>query len=273
MKEEFQQKIDNYLMRRMSDEERMAFENEVDGNEELREQLSFTEEVLQVLKSRNNKLARMREWEKKAKHKEKNRSGRKIYLWISGIAAVLIVGIFTIYTYFSPDTKNPLADVYHPEYRIIDMLLAHNDFRYALERIEIEEEILLKQDWGETVDVDTVACDSACADDYDFYKPASESEKRTEAVHHEYKEPELDKHDDKITDNAIQTQASDELSTLESIVDPEKKEKLEHLYLLKAKALIGLKRVEEALSLLDKLRSFNNKYKSQADSLYKSLNK
>ena len=71
MKIGIQDRIDNYLMHRMSDEERLAFESEVKKNIELQEQLSFTEIVRQALNSRNDKLAKMREWEKLNKNHNK----------------------------------------------------------------------------------------------------------------------------------------------------------------------------------------------------------
>lgn len=64
MKIKYQDRIDAYLMHRMPDEECLAFEKEIDSNKELLEQLSFTQNVQQALKSRNDKLAKLKEWEK-----------------------------------------------------------------------------------------------------------------------------------------------------------------------------------------------------------------
>lgn len=286
MKEELQNKIDRYLMNQMTDEERMAFEKETEGNDELQEQLLFTEEIQQVLKSRNDKLLKMREWEQEETHNDDHHSEKQIYLWISGIAAVLIVGIFTINTYLIPDDNSSIsdnmstiADKSSGEYQIIDKLLAKSDYTKALEEIEKEEYKILMQDRDEliiitepdgTIIIDSVAADTAVAfDDIDF-EIVPESTEPTETELDKRNESELNNREDKTAD-ANDNQNSDTVYILDFVKDPQNKEKVEHLYLMKAKAFIGLNRIGEALSLLDKLRSSDNKYKTQADSIYKSL--
>lgn len=63
MKQEYQDRIDDYLLHRMSDKNKRAFENEVSLNEELREQFEFTKSIYSAINSRNEKLAAMMEWE------------------------------------------------------------------------------------------------------------------------------------------------------------------------------------------------------------------
>lgn len=278
MKEELQYKIDRYLMNQMTVEERMAFEKEVDGNEELQEQLSFTEEIQQVLKSRNNKLIKIREWENESIRK--GSMERQMYLWISGIAAVLIVGIFTVYTYLTPNNSaiSNFADNHPVEYHIVEKLLVKNDYTKALEEIEKEEYKLLMQDRDGliiftepdgTFLIDSVTADSTSVYDDIAFKTELESVDRIETELDNKNEPELNKSENKTNDN----QTSDTVYILDFVKDPQNREKMEYLYLMKAKALVGLNRIGEALSLLDKLRSSDNKYKTQADSLYNSLNK
>ena len=55
MKKTYQDKIDNYLLCRMTKDERHTFEKEVENNIELREQLKFTEMVQRALKSKIEK--------------------------------------------------------------------------------------------------------------------------------------------------------------------------------------------------------------------------
>ena len=52
MKIEFQDRIDDYLLDRMSDEQRNSFESDAAKDAELKEQLQFTETVQQATKSR-----------------------------------------------------------------------------------------------------------------------------------------------------------------------------------------------------------------------------
>ena len=102
MKIEYQDRIDDYLLNRMSDEEREKFEAEIAANEELREQLAFVESVNQVSKSRSEKLTAIEEWRNdymwgNYKKKRELRIRRMLY-WSSGVAAVVIVGFFLFRT-------------------------------------------------------------------------------------------------------------------------------------------------------------------------------
>ncbi len=63
MKKEFQDKIDDYLLSRLSAADWQAFEKEAAHcDSEIQEQLSFTKDVQRITKSRNEKLARLKEW-------------------------------------------------------------------------------------------------------------------------------------------------------------------------------------------------------------------
>lgn len=55
MKKTYQDKIDDYLFDRMTEEERRALEEEIENNMELREQLKFTEMVQRALKNKDGK--------------------------------------------------------------------------------------------------------------------------------------------------------------------------------------------------------------------------
>lgn len=58
----YQDKIDDYLLGRMSEKERQCFEKEILDNESIRNQLAFTQQVLYALENRNRKLAAMKAW-------------------------------------------------------------------------------------------------------------------------------------------------------------------------------------------------------------------
>lgn len=92
MKIDFQEKIDDYVLGKMSAEDRDKFEKEVSQDIEKQEQLKLTQNVSTAIKSRNKKLAMMQEWEQKG-----TGSNRKIMAWASsaiGIAAVFLIGFF-----------------------------------------------------------------------------------------------------------------------------------------------------------------------------------
>ena len=89
----FQDRIDEYLLHgdTMSEEDKAQFLKEIEEDEEKRELYEFTKNVKQAMISRGEKLKAMTEFQKEMK-----RSNRKTWLWISSIAAILVVGFFAI---------------------------------------------------------------------------------------------------------------------------------------------------------------------------------
>lgn len=89
----FQDRIDEYLLHgeTMSEEDKAQFLKEIEEDEEKRELYEFTKNVKQAMVSRGEKLKAMTEFQKEMK-----RSNRKSWLWISSIAAILVVGFFAI---------------------------------------------------------------------------------------------------------------------------------------------------------------------------------
>lgn len=118
----FQDRIDEYLLHNdtMSEEEKAQFLKEIEDDAEKREQYEFTKSVKEAVKSRGEKLKVMAKFQEEYEtHDEKriracscprpeyrevedtkiveHKSNlRKKLVWISGIAAVLVIGIFAI---------------------------------------------------------------------------------------------------------------------------------------------------------------------------------
>ena len=90
----FQDRIDEYLLHceTMSEEDKAQFLKEIEEDEEKREQYEFTKNVKMAMVSREEKLKAMTEFQKEMK----SHHHRKTWLWISSIAAVLVVGFFAI---------------------------------------------------------------------------------------------------------------------------------------------------------------------------------
>lgn len=63
MKIDYQEKIDNYVLGKMSAEDIVGFDKEVSENKEIQEQLELTRNVYTAIRSRNDKLAMMRRWQ------------------------------------------------------------------------------------------------------------------------------------------------------------------------------------------------------------------
>ena len=90
----FQDRIDEYLLHgeTMSEEDEAQFLKEIEEDEEKRELYEFTKNVKQAMVSRGEKLKAMTEFQKEMK----SHHHRKTWLWISSIAAILVVGFFAI---------------------------------------------------------------------------------------------------------------------------------------------------------------------------------
>ena len=94
MDNNFQDRIDEYLLHgdTMSEEDKAQFLKEIEEDEEKRELYEFTKNVKMAMVSREEKLKAMTEFQKEMK----SHHHRKTWLWISSIAAILIVGFFAI---------------------------------------------------------------------------------------------------------------------------------------------------------------------------------
>ena len=94
MDNNFQDRIDEYLLHgdNMSEEAKAQFLKEIEDDVEKREQYEFTKNVKMAMVSREEKLKAMTEFQKEMK----SHHHRKTWLWISSIAAVLVIGFFAI---------------------------------------------------------------------------------------------------------------------------------------------------------------------------------
>lgn len=270
MKIEYQDRIEKYLQNRMSDTDRLTFEQDLEKDVELREQYEFVSLVKTSLMLENIDKD-VNKWSKAYKEREEQERvavsyrpigtdyryyapgrpidlhvmlrslGRKILYWVTGIAAVLIVGVFVFKQYsilYSPSsTEIAKETTYYPNYSPlnkdgnisfkersqmdIESHIAEGDYSKTLAQIE-KDEAEIKQDLMRL--------------ERDIYSRGESYENTDE------------KHD-----------------SLEN--------KLSQLFYWKAKALIGLDRKDEAVILLDEIRHSESNYKKQADSLYKVLKK
>lgn len=118
MDEKFQDRIDEYLLGRMGDADKAAFLQEIEQDEEKKAQLEFTKNVKDAIDSREEKRKAMLMFQMQyeaernvvaavaavaSKHHKnrkllvasKHHKSRK-WLWISSIAAILVVGFFAV---------------------------------------------------------------------------------------------------------------------------------------------------------------------------------
>lgn len=101
MDKDFQDRIDEYLLRgnKMSEEDKAQFLKEIEEDAEKKAQYEFTKNVKEAFVSRGDKLKAMAEFQKEMKH-----GRRKVWLWISSIAVVLVIGFFAINPLFVENT-------------------------------------------------------------------------------------------------------------------------------------------------------------------------
>ena len=113
----FQDRIDEYLLHgdAMSEEDKAQFLKEIEEDAEKKEQYEFTKNVKQAMVSRGEKLKAMTEFQKEMK----SHHHRKTWLWISSIAAVLVIGFFAINPLFVENS--PTDNVRGDENDVFDM--------------------------------------------------------------------------------------------------------------------------------------------------------
>lgn len=113
----FQDRIDEYLLHgdTMSEEDKAQFLKEIEEDEEKRELYEFTKNVKMAMVSREEKLKAMTEFQKEMK----SHHHRKTWLWISSIAAVLVIGFFAINPLFVENS--PTDNVRGDENEVFDM--------------------------------------------------------------------------------------------------------------------------------------------------------
>ena len=262
----FQDRIDDYLLDRMSDEERKCFETDAAEDVELKEQLQLTETIQQATKSRNEKLAAMEEWKddymwedereaaasaaeyratgsgydcRPAPTKESKRiatsSIKKILYWTSGIAAVFIVGVFVFNIYRPSSTEMAMETASHPTEALSKN--GNVSFRGRRQSLDIESQLAMG----------------------DYSKALARLEKdeadiRAGLMQIDYElHSRGDSHEDAVAER-------DSLET-----------NLDRVLYLKSQALIGLNRKEDARVVLEEMRQSKSEYGIKADSLYHLL--
>ena len=119
----FQDRIDEYLLHgeTMSEEDKAQFLKEIEEDAEKKEQYEFTKNVKVAMVSRGEKLKALTEFQKEMTEfqKEIKHGRRKSWLWISSIAAILIVGYFAINPLFVENS--PTDNVRGNENDVFDM--------------------------------------------------------------------------------------------------------------------------------------------------------
>ena len=105
MEKRFQERIDEYILGKMSDEDHALFKAEVNQDEAKQQQLKFTMNVKDAIVSREDKLAKLKMMQVMYDNKHPKitapesvgkRLSRRFWWWMTGVAAVFITGLFLI---------------------------------------------------------------------------------------------------------------------------------------------------------------------------------
>ena len=159
-------------------------------------------------------------------------SGRKIFYWISGIAAMFVAGLFIIKTFHTTST----LDIPFMKSKTDQSLIQYGDvtFRGACNYQTIED-LLEKRNFKQVLE--------------EIKKEELEIESQKEKLEKNYK---------------LSRESKNIKGRIEILAY-----KQDNLNWLKAQALLGLNLKEDALILLDKIRHSKSEFKEQADSLYR----
>lgn len=285
--EEYQVGIDRYVLNRMTDEERKAFEQEMEQNAKLKEQAEFTMLVKQVLSDREEFRAMLDKWKQEKMDEESclvyaepddsffgggdfsmphfERSPRiplKPILW--GIAAVVLLAIIVPSVKLlmpKPDAKMEMAKSdMEPLGGTIGEQIRAGHYELALAIIEKEEESLRPRQGKERgffpEDDELMKQRAPRASNGPKTPKAPNEPKAGNSPSFKGRKPEALRPPMEETEPELQyAQASRE-------------ERLIELKWLKVHALLGLGKTEEALALLEEIRKAPGEYRMKADSLY-----
>lgn len=107
MNTHIQDKIDNYLLNRMSDEDKAAFEAEMEADEELKKQYQFTKVLKEELSERARLREKMAQWDKEKAEQATVRPMRRWMLAAASLAAIVVIGLFFTFNWHTMTPTHP----------------------------------------------------------------------------------------------------------------------------------------------------------------------
>lgn len=254
MDNKLQDRIDDYLLERMSEDDKILFEKELETNVELREQCNYTKLVKESVCEQALLDELMEQWDEEIEQertkeralvsacpdmscdavephfdvasKEALKPKRKIWYWVSGIAAVILVGLLVINPFYNEHAITLDGDI-----------LSENTVRGNGDLYEIQE--LIKNE---------------------NYKDALALIEECE------KEMQMSEISDSCCN--VNDSVDDEMLEQLEYERMQKKMRLDDLSWLKVYVYVGLNRNDDAKTLLEQIRKAPGVYREKADSLY-----
>lgn len=276
MRLEYQDSIDRYLLKRMSEEERSAFETKCAENAELREQLEHTRNVKAVVSERNELLAKFQEWDDELDDSRKTVAQHR-RMWIygaSGVAAAFMVGFFLFATSKFPQSENggELISMNAGG----DTAIADSTILGTATPPEENEKLLAQNDDGKktspgvigSVDEDQV---------FSFGKNDIEAASHSQANAQEQELERITEKIDEVTKELTDLEKERAKEGTDQAFYEANTRLLRHqkqqLRWRKSMLLLQMGRKDEALVILDELRQEEGAYQHRADSIYLELRK
>lgn len=274
MRLEYQDNIDRYLLGRMSDEERKSFEIKCAGNQELKEQLEHTRDVRTVISERSKMLAKIQEWDDKYDAKKKVATHKTItwMYWLSGIAAIFVIGFF-LYPIIRPSELDGIEELASTNQKQHNVVTNGSNVSDSCAKEKKLEHLLAKNDEKKCEKPHTVKPENEEALSFGKtgFGPASPQEQGGQES--ELKEIEEDCN---IIKQRI-TQLSQQLyegKINQDVYDSSiglLKYQRDRLLWEKAKIFVVLGRRNEALDILKEMRQEEGMFRNKADSLYNEI--
>ena len=260
---QYQDRIDDYVLGRMSATDRKLFEEQVAADPELADQLKYTQQLQAAIKSRKQKVDMMEEWANEESDEESTTSStpafRKKLYWVSGIAAILLIGFFFFNHLVLDEGANNVAQTTPNEdlsnihlkssqnvvrggknNDAIDSLIAKGQYDQALDKLQQFENELISSLPPKS---QAILNSPKAAEDGLPDKPS----------------------DNKDISSDISEEEAYELALVEEQIDEFDWKRLQ-IYLKQ-------NRKDDVLKLLDKIRKSESIYNQEADELYKRIAK
>lgn len=273
MRLEYQDDIDNYLLGRMSDEERESFEVKCADNQELKDQLEHTRDVRTVISERNKMLAKIQEWDDEYDANNKATSHKIAWMyWLSGIAAIFVIGFF-LYPVIRPSELDGTGGLTSTNQKPQNVVTDGNNVPDSCVKGKEPEHLLTKNDEKKSERAHTVKPEND--EVLSFGKTEFES---ASPQGHGGQESELSQIEEDsnmiIQRMALLSQQLNEGEISQDVYDSSiglLKYQRDRLSWRKVTILINLGRKNEALDILKGMRRENGAFRNKADSLYNEI--
>ena len=272
MRLEYQEIIDRYLLGRMPDDERKSFEEKVEGNQELKEQLEHTKNVKTAISERNELLSKFQKWDDEY-GANKNVAGHEKRMWIyglSGIAAAAVIGyfLFSSSNISFQESSDGLISMNTNNEDSISVAISNK------KESEEQENLLAKNDADEKENKHGT---TQIVDEQVFSFGKNDIVKASPSQA-DSKEKELERiveRKNELTRKLANLQREWNLGEMDQVVYESSagllKYQRDRLCWQQSIILLNMNRKNEALAILDELRRDDGQYQHKADSLYNTL--